>query len=221
MKLKLIIDVLKRKDKNFFQNIFQLLKYFKYYVELKKNIRNDNLFLGNNDDKKFKNLLEKITEDDKHLLEEIFNKNIKSLLENRNLKQKLDFTKQNDFIQVGSGLFRTKEPVPGLWTTGKAFFYMPIIPEKENKFKLELFSIPSLSIEIGFEDQTIIELQMSELNQKTIDFTIKPNEATNNIGEIFINTNKLWLPNVILKNQESILLGIGVKSIENRSIDNL
>jgi len=219
LEIGFVIDFLKSKDKSFSQKASELKNYYRSYKNLKKRIHNNTIFatheILNND---LENFLGKLTDSDYILLKKLFRDDIKNSLEKLKLNPELKFEKPGDFCQVGMGSVGLKEAFPKLWTTGKAFFYLPTIPGVENHFKIELVSYPAIDIEIGIDDKKIKEINLDELSNKEIKFTTKPSDHLEKISEMYINTNKLWLPNLIIEKDESILLGVGIKSITNESI---
>ena len=221
MVIGFIIDFLKQKDKSVSQKTLDLKNYYSYYKNLKKHINDKTIFatheIPNQD---FEDLFSKLNEFDFILIKKLFRDNIKNSLKDTKLQSKLKFSKPNDLVQVGMGSLWLNEPFPGLWTTSTAFFYLPIIPNVENHFKIELFSIPSINGEIGIDGKKTLEFDIDELSNKELKFKTKPTNNSEYVSEIFINTKNLWLPNLIIERDESVLLGVGIKSITNESIKN-
>ena len=90
-----------------------------------------------------------------------------------------------------------------------------MFPQKKltNKIVIEIQSIVPLDVTVGFEDMPIKTVQVSKLSSNQIEIIIQPTEITNDVSEVYINTDKLWLPHIILDINKTVALGVGVKSI--------
>lgn len=218
MELKIIKDVLGQ-NLTLKNKIKKLCEYYSYYRNLKNSLQDESLYSeleGQNE--KITKLMNEFSEDDYLLINKLFNNEIKDFLKKQKLEKNLNFTKTRNFFQVGPNFVFVEEPVKALWTTGKGFLYMPTKPDSDNSFEIELFSIPPLNVEIGFENNIIKNLNFSSLVYKKISFVIDKSLVKEKISQIFVNTDKVWFPNSIMKREEIIPVGIGVISITNYSL---
>lgn len=194
--------------------IKNLTTFYRYYRNLNSGINSGKIYHQlTSQSQEFIKFVSCLTEDDTQLLNQIFKRNVEEFLTKTKLHTFLDFEKRIGTLQIGYNTIYIEKPKVGLWTTGKAIFYVPTKIDHVNKITIEIFSIPPLSVIIGFENEKITDVNISKLSTRKIEFTIDPSRITKNVSEIYITTDKLWLPNIILNVEESIKIGIGIKSI--------
>ena len=211
---KTLFEILKNED-SLSKKIKKIIKLSKYFKNLQNGINSGKIFNElENQNLKIENLLNKLSNNDLLLIEKLYSLDVKEFLGKQKLVKTLDFDKEIGLKQVGLNSIFLRKPIIGLWTTGKAAFFLPTKKNTKCKISISLYSIPPLKVTIGFEKKVIKTLSMPKLSTKTIDFTVNKNEIKDYVSELFITTDKLWLPNVILDIPESISLGIGVKSIK-------
>ena len=190
-------------------NIKNLILYF---FRLEKGILNKTIFQSENfhpnESERLISILDNI---DYKIIEEILTRNTKIFLKNLKLKNKIDFNEKRDFLQVGINTVFVHEPFKGLWTTGKATFYLPISNNTMNHCTIEIFSIIPTTIIIGQDGTTLEKINVKKIQTKRIQLPLK---VTNeHIIELFIDVEKRWRPNVITKKSNEIPMGIKIKSI--------
>jgi len=134
-------------------------------------------------------------------------------LQKNDLLKNLEFDKKIGFEQVGINTIYVGKPVVGLWTTGKANFFLPTKKNCVNTLVIEITTVPPLNVRIGFEGKTLKTIKMPKLATKTIEIKISPEDITRTVSEIFIMTDNLWYPKVILGTTVSILVGVIVNKI--------
>lgn len=214
MLLKTIIDVLKE-DKSFSSQIKNLISFTKYYIKLQEGIKSKKIYHSiNNQDPSLEKLLDDLNVQDFKLIDELFHKDVKNFLKGRELKQHLDFDDENCSLQIGQNTLYTEKPITGIWTTGKAIFYIPISKKENNRVSIELRSIVPLQVTVGFENKEVTTYEMPQLATKKFTFEIKSDEVTDDVSEVFVTTDKLWYPSLILSLDSKVTIGVGVKSID-------
>jgi len=214
LNFKILFDVM-GKEKTFQNKIKKLFLLIKYYNSLNKGISSGHIFHKiKNQDPTITQLFEKFTKQDNELVEKLFQKDVKEFFQRVKLKNHLDFDKKIGFDQVGINTIYVNNPIAGLWTTGKATFYIPTKKDFNNKVSLELESIPPVKVTIGLENEKIKTLNMPKMSKKKVEFVVESSSNTNSITELFVSTDKLWFPSVILENEESVTIGICVKTID-------
>jgi len=197
------------------QKISKLKENYIFYRRLQQLLKKGDIY-HNFEDKKITNdFLGHLTKEDHGLIKKIFEKNVKEFLKLGNLKNSLTFEADEDFKQIGYGTILVQKPVRSLWTTGKALFYLPFMKDDDNKFKLEFFSIPPITISVSFEGKLVKKIHLGTLSTKSLEFLVKKEDFRDSVCRIEIITNKLWLPHKLSKIDEVILIGIGIKSISN------
>ncbi|MDH3618375.1 MAG: hypothetical protein OEM89_06590 [Nitrosopumilus sp.] len=210
---KIIKDSLDNED-NFLKKIQAILKLAKYYNNLKKGIRSKTIYFDlENQNSDLSNFLEKLESTDISLTNKLFKEESIEFLKKIDLKKHIDLDKKIGVEQIGFNTIFVEKSISGFWTTGRANFFIPTEKKLINKITIEIQSIVPLDVTVGFEDTPIKRVQMSELSTKQIELIIKPTQITDVISEIYINTDRLWLPNVILDTDKTVALGVGVKSI--------
>lgn len=218
MNIQFIKNAINKKDSSVKEKIDLLIEYYSYYKKLKNSLKNGTIFFQlEKQNESLSNLMKKIKDDDLVLIEKLFTEDVKDFLKKMKLKNSLEFKEKDDFIQIGENFVLVKEPIEGLWTTGKASIYMPMKLNENNRFRIDLFSIPPLKFEIYFEGKIVKKESIDMLSSKTVDFTIKKSDVIDKIAKLSIKTNKFWLPNLIIERDEKIPIGIGLKSITNFS----
>lgn len=214
MLLKIISDVLKE-DKNFLVQIKNLISLTKYYIKLQKGIKSKKIYhLISKQDPSLVKLLENINDENLKLIDELFHKDVKNFLKDKELKKHLDFDNKNCALQLGQNTLYTEKPITGVWTTGKAIFYIPTSKKEDNRISLELRSIAPLKVTLGFENKEVTTYEMPQLTTRKFTFEVKSNEVSDPVSEIFVKTDKLWYPSLILKSDSKLIIGVGVKSID-------
>lgn len=214
MLLKTIINVLKE-DKSFSSQIKNLISFTKYYIKLQEGIKSKKIYHSiNNQDPSLEKLLDDLNVQDFKLIDELFHKDVKNFLKGRELKQHLDFDDENCSLQIGQNTLYTEKPITGVWTTGKAIFYIPISKKENNRVSIELRSIVPLQVTVGFENKEVTTYEMPQLATKKFTFEIKSDEVTDDVSEVFVTTDKLWYPSLILSLDSKVTIGVGVKSID-------
>jgi len=148
-------------------------------------------------------------------LKQLFEKDVKNIMEKNKLKTKINFESDEDFKQIGYGTIFVKGAIQGLWTTGKSTFYLPILKRKESKLKIELYTIPAIAVNISIEDNFERQISLTTLSSKSIFLTLPKDNSNEEVCQITIKTDKLWFPHKIIKSNEIVLLGVGIKSISN------
>ena len=210
---KIIKDSLDNED-NFLKKIQAILKLAKYYNNLKKGIRSKTIYFDlENQNSDLSNFLEKLESTDISLTNKLFKEESIEFLKKIDLKKHIDLDKKIGVEQIGFNTIFVEKSISAFWTTGRANFFIPTEKKLINKITIEIQSIVPLDVTVGFEDTPIKRVQMSELSTKQIELIIKPTQITDVISEIYINTDRLWLPNVILDTDKTVALGVGVKSI--------
>lgn len=217
MKIKSILNLFSRKDISVKEKLSRTNKLYFYYKSLKYYLDRDELFEKNNaQNLQFVELI-KNNEQEILTIEKTLSNKIKNFLSNKELKPKLDFIEQEDFLQIGNNFLYAREPLEGLWNTGKAIFFMPTKLNFDNELEIEFVTIPPLKIEIGFEGKKIFSKEMTMLKSEKIRFKIHKHDINNAISEFYIKTDKFWFPNLISQEYDPIPVGVGIRSIENLS----
>jgi len=210
---KIIIEIL-HQDGNFFNKLKMLKEFLKYYNNFRRSLADGSIYhkleLQNSS---VNEIIQTLSIEDFNLLDKLFKKDIENFLDKKKLNQYLDFDEKLSANQIGYNTIYLEKPIKGLWTTGMATFYMPTKMNFRNKFSAEFRSITPVKVTIGFEKKNVKTFTMPKLSTKKIEFIVEPAQITKQISEIFITTDKLWLPNVILEVNKSITLGIGIKAI--------
>jgi len=211
---KFIIDSLK-KEEPFKVKLDTLIHHFKHYRNLSIGIKSKQIYHKKEiQNKKFSVLLNGFDESDWKIIKSLQKENIVNFLQKNELLKELEFDKKIGFDQVGINTIFVGKPVVGLWTTGKANFFLPTKKNCLNTILIEITSVPPLNVKIGFEGQTLKTIKMPKLTTKTIEIKISPKDITRMVSEIFIMTDNLWYPKVILGTTDSILVGVKVNKIK-------
>ena len=201
-------------DQNFFEKISNWYNLIKFYGNFRKSLSSGKIF--HEIPEQNISLIETANQlkEESNLLEKIFTKDVKNFLKTKKLNQYLDFDNRNSSDQIGLNTIYVDKPISGLWTTGKASFFIPTKKEFNNKISIIFRSIAPVKVTIGFDYKDLKTFKMPKLSNKKIEIVLTPNEITNTVSEVYIMTDKFWLPNVILDVEESIRLGIGIVSID-------
>ena len=182
------------------------------YYRLERGILNKTVYqsknLDSNESKKLINALENI---DYKIIEEVLTKNTKEKLQKLKLKNKIDFRERRDFLQVGINTIFVNGPFKGLWTTGKATFFLPISKNVTNNLTIEVFSFIPTTIIIGQDGKILRKISIKKIQTKKIQLPLVSNDG--NIIELFVDVEKRWRPNVITKKSLEIPMGVNIKSL--------
>jgi hypothetical protein len=213
----LIIKILQEiatQEGSTFTKIKKLMEFKKFRDNLERGIKNGEIFHKlENQNQGIVNLLNLFEESDFELYRKLFNHDVKNYLKKLRLKKSLDFENRNNSTQIGINTIFVEKPVLGLWTTGKSSFYLPTKPNQETKISLNLQSVVPVKVKFGFEEHEIHEEEIPKISEKKIELIIPAEIVKEDISEITINTDKLWLPNVILGISKSIKIGIKINQI--------
>jgi hypothetical protein len=213
MFLKIIKNSFDQEDK-FLKKIQAFLKLAKYYSRLQKGIKTKKIYLNlTKQNSELVNFLHRLDNNDISLMNKLFRKETIEFLKKRDLKKNIELENKIGVEQIGFNTIYVEKALSGLWTTGRANFFVPT-EKRLTKITIEIQSIAPLNVTVGFEDTSIITVNMSKLSTKQIEIIIQPTKITNDVSEVFINTDRLWLPSFILDTDEIIALGVGVKSIK-------
>ncbi|MDH3502333.1 MAG: hypothetical protein OEL69_07500 [Nitrosopumilus sp.] len=213
MFLKIIKNSFDQEDK-FLKKIQAFLKLAKYYSRLQKGIKTKKIYLNlTKQNSELVNFLHRLDNNDISLMNKLFRKETIEFLKKRDLKKNIELENKIGVEQIGFNTIYVEKALSGLWTTGRANFFVPT-EKRLTKITIEIQSIAPLNVTVGFEDTSIITVNMSKLSTKQIEIIIQPTKITNGVSEVFINTDRLWLPSFILDTDETIALGVGVKSIK-------
>ena len=213
MFLKIIKNSFDQEDK-FLKKIQAFLKLAKYYSRLQKGIKTKKIYLNlTKQNSELVNFLHRLDNNDISLMNKLFRKETIEFLKKRDLKKNIELENKIGVEQIGFNTIYVEKALSGLWTTGRANFFVPT-EKRLTKITIEIQSIAPLNVTVGFEDTSIITVNMSKLSTKQIEIIIQPTKITNDVSEVFINTDRLWLPSFILDTDETIALGVGVKSIK-------
>lgn len=216
MILHFLYNIISSKNLTLKQKIIELKKNYEFYTNLKKLLKNDELYqICENQENSLIEFTSKFTKDDNKLLKQLFENDVKNKLKKNKLKTKINFKSDEDFKQIGYGTIFVKGVIQGLWTTGKSTFYLPIWKRKENRLKIELYSIPPIMVNINIENNFKRQISLTTLSSKSIFLTLPKDNCNEEICQITIKTDKLWFPHKIIKSNEIVLLGVGIKSISN------
>jgi hypothetical protein len=217
MVFKIFQEILKQEG-TIKEKIKRIQELKKYYGNLKREISSGKIFHNEeNQNQEIVKLISRFSDDDFLLLDNLFKKDVKDFLLNKNLKKYLDFQKRNCSNQIGINTIFVEKPITGLWTTGKATFFIPTICNKENELIIEFQSIAPMKIFIGIEEKILCSVNISKLSTKKINIKIPQENIKDNISEIFIYTDKLWMPHIIFEIKKEVVLGIGIKTIRIRN----
>jgi len=210
---KIIKDSLSHEDR-FLKKIQAILKLAKYYNNLQKGIKSKTIYLDLiNQNSDLIDFLDKLGNNDISLTNKLFREESIEFLKKRDLKKHIDLDNKIGVEQLGFNTVYFEKPIFGFWTTGRANFFVPTEKKLTNKIVIEIQSIVPLDVTVGFEDMPIKTVQVSKLSSNQIEIIIQPTEITNDVSEVYINTDKLWLPHIILDINKTVALGVGVKSI--------
>jgi hypothetical protein len=212
--LNIIFEIFKPTNQTTLEKIKTLIISFKYYKNLTKGISSGKIYHNLTEhNKDFTNFVNAFSQRDYEILDMLFKKDIEEFLAKTKLTNHLNFDKKIGLSQVGYNSVYVDHRHVGLWTTGKATFYIPTKKNLRNKILLDLLSIPPINVMMGFENQQMKLVRMKKLTNKKIEIILDPTQITKDISEIYINTDQLWLPGIILKMGETIKVGICIKSI--------
>ena len=212
---KNIYEFLTKDDITLREKIKELLRFTVYYHRLKKNLSSGCIYHTIKEQNRLLiDLIDSISPLDSELIDLLFKKDVERYLGKIQLNKSLNFIKKEGISQIGHNCIYIDKPISGLWTTGRATFYLPTRKQTINRIAIEFFSIPPLNIKIGFEDKQKKELTMHMLTTKKIEFMVEPLEVTKVVSEIFIETDRLWDPSILTLKKNSVNLGICVRSIQ-------
>ena len=194
------------------QKIENIKNLIQGYYRLEKGILSKTVYqsknLDSNESKKLINALENI---DYKIIEEVLTKNTKEKLQKLKLKNKIDFSERRDFLQVGINTIFVNGPFKGLWTTGKATFFLPISKNVTNNLTIKVFSFIPTTIIIGQDGKILRKISIKKIQTKKIQLPLVSNDE--NIIELFVDVEKRWRPNVITKKSLEIPMGVNIKSL--------
>ncbi len=211
----MIYSIFKNKDSSIFNEIKKLLSYIRYYNNLNYGIRSNKIYHKiENQNEEYDNFLKNLKKEDLNLFDKLFRIDIKDFLSKSNLLEKLEFDRKIGLSQVGYNTIFVKEPNFGLWTTGRATFFIPTKKEKINRIVVELFTIPPLTVTVGLENLPLQTTRMKKLSKRKIEIQVKSSIITDMVSELFVNTDTLWYPDIVYGNKETVTLGVCVKSIK-------
>jgi len=169
---KIIQDVLKSEG-SLSKKLKELPAYIKYFNNLNQGIKSGSIYhqpkIQNTDVVEF---LNKITDDDRNLIGDLFKNDVEEFLAKKNLKSFLDLKNGKDSLQIGLNTIFIEKPVRGLWTTGISSFYLPTKKETKNQVSVELNSIAPLLVTIWFNSQKVKTMNMPKLSDRKIVFEI-------------------------------------------------
>jgi len=212
MKLKIIHDFLNQ-DQSLVTKVRNLWNLIKYYNKLNNGINSGKIYHQTASNPVLNKIIDNLQEDSK-LIDLLFHKDVKNFHKTKDLKTHLNFENRVGSNQIGLNSMYIEKPIRGLWTTGKATFYLPT--KKGHKFciTIVLQSIPPLRVTIGIEKTDVKKILIQKLSTRKVTMVLSPSEIKDEVCEVFVTTDKLWLPNQIMKGEKSTTLGICVKSIE-------
>ncbi|GEM_PF-3970011 len=214
MILNVIFNTLKHKDSSIFHVIKKLFSYVSYYYNLNRGIYSNKIYHNiENQNKEYIDFIQSLKKEDFELFDRLFSKDIKKFLSKTRLLEKLEFDKKIGLSQVGYNTIFIDEPNFGLWTTGRATFYIPTKKEKINKIVIELFAVPPLKVTIGLENLDLQTIEMKKLSKKKIEILVESPIVTDTISELFVNTDVLWYPEILRSSTKTVTVGICIKSI--------
>jgi len=212
--LNVIFNTLKHKDSSIFHVIKKLFSYVSYYYNLNRGIYSNKIYHNiENQNKEYIDFIQSLKKEDFELFDRLFSKDIKKFLSKTRLLEKLEFDKKIGLSQVGYNTIFIDEPNFGLWTTGRATFYIPTKKEKINKIVIELFAVPPLKVTIGLENLDLQTIEMKKLSKKKIEILVESPIVTDTISELFVNTDVLWYPEILRSSTKTVTVGICIKSI--------
>lgn len=215
MILNVIFDTLKHRDSSIFYVIKKLFSYASYYYNLNHGICSNKIYHNiENQNKEYINFLHGLKKEDFELFDILFNKNIKKFLSETRPLEKLEFDKKIGLSQVGYNTMFIDEPNFGLWTTGRATFYIPTKKEKINRIIVELFAVPPVKVTVGLENFVLQTVEMKKLSKKNIEILVKSPIVTDTISELFVNTDVLWYPEILRSSMKTVTVGISIRSIQ-------
>jgi len=216
MIINFVCDILFSRKTNLKQKINELKKNYFFYKKLIKLLKDGNLYQNfQQDNGNVKEFMKQINENDENLLKNIFQENVREFLKTTKLKKEIRFLDSADFRQIGYGTILVRKPVKGLWTTGKALFYLPVFKGKSNKIEIEFFSIAPIQVQITFENTIVENVRLGILSSKKIQFVIEQEKIKDQTSQIVLETDRLWFPHKILGRGEGILVGVGINRIAN------
>jgi len=214
MMSKIFHDTLKQEN-GILAKFNAILKLWKYYNNLRKGLTSGKIYhFKPKQNPLISEIINNLKEDDLKLLDFLFKNDIEDFLSKKKLKSHLDFEQKINSLQRGYNTIFVEKPTSGLWTTGKATFYIPTKKEFRNKIAIKFHSIPPIQVTIYFEKKNVRTFNIQKLSTKEVDFVLEPSHITKPVSEISVTTDKLWLPNVVLGVKESLTLGICIKSID-------
>lgn len=194
------------------QKIKSIKNLIQYYYRLEKGILSKTIFQSENfDSSESDRLISTLDNRDYQIIKQILTENTKNILRNLELKKKIDFSLKKDFLQVGINTVYIHEPFKGLWTTGKATFYLPISKNSQNNLTIEIFSIIPTTVIIGQNEKILKKIPIKKIQTKKIELPLDITE--NNIFELFVDVEKRWRPNIITKKSNDIPMGVNIRSI--------
>ena len=211
---KIIKDSHSNEDK-LLKKIKTIVNLAKYYNNLQRGIKSKKIYLNSKtQNQEIENFFEEFKNDDLSLVNKLFKEEVAEFLKKRGLINHIDLDRKTGIKQVGLNTIYVEKPISGFWTTGKASFFIPTKKEIKNKITIELYSIPPLNVTIGFENVPLRTIHMSKLSTKKVEVIIESEKIINDISEIYIKTDKQWLPHIILGTNKTIVLGVGIRTID-------
>ena len=210
---KKILDDTSEQNRNFLEKLTQLFHLLKFYKNFRKGLSSKEIFHELPTQNQHITAIVNNLQKDSKLIDKLFTTDVKKFLNTQKLEKNIDFDKRKNSIQIGLNTIYVDKPISGLWTTGMATFYIPTRTDLNNNLSITLRSITPLKVDIGFNKIKLKTLFMPKLSTKTVDLHIPSQKINESVSEIFISTDKLWLPNIILGTKKSLTLGIGIKSI--------
>ena len=112
---------------------------------------------------------------------------------------------------MGINTIFVNRPFKGLWTTGKATFFLPISKNVTNNLTIKVFSFIPTTIIIGQDGKILRKISIKKIQTKKIQLPLVSNDG--NIIELFVDVEKRWRPNVITKKSLEIPMGVNIKSL--------
>jgi len=201
-------------DGDIFSKLKKIGELKKYRNNMEEGIKNQSIFHDlKEQDKSIRNLMQKFEYDDDRLVFKLFNEDVKDFLKKNELNKNLDFSKRQDSKQIGFNTIFVEKPMVGLWTTGKATFFIPTTANHETKILLKLQSLVPVNVEIEFEGELVHKEEFQKMTSKKIEMNIDDRLVNDSVSQISVRTDNLWLPNIILGLEPSVKIGIKIDSI--------
>ena len=146
-----ILQEISNQDGNVFVKIKKLMGFKKFHKNLQNGIKNKNIFHNlDNQNVELSELIHKFDNDDFKLFNKLFKNDVKEFLSQGNLKRNLDFQRRVGSNQLGVNTIFVEKPLMGLWTTGRATFFIPTKKHHEHTVTIDLQSVVPLKVVIEF-----------------------------------------------------------------------